>query len=90
MGQYRAGKDRSGRQITGYGNPTDKDNNLFFMLEFSGNSIGHAQCKDGEVRSDDPQPAHAAAPREVRRPGRSGSAEYAGTRSACSIRRLSA
>jgi virginiamycin B lyase len=42
-------KTAGGRQITGYGNPTDKDNNLF-MLEFSGNSIGMRNAKTGEVK----------------------------------------
>ena len=42
-------KTAGGRVITGYGNPTDKDNNLF-MLEFSGNSIGMRNAKTGEVK----------------------------------------
>jgi virginiamycin B lyase len=42
-------KTAGGKQITGYGNPTDKDNNLF-MLEFSGNSIGTRNAKTGEVK----------------------------------------
>src|SRR5262245_44717158 len=42
-------KTAGGRVITGYGNPTDKDNNLF-MLEFSGNSIGYRNAKTDEVK----------------------------------------
>jgi streptogramin lyase len=37
------------RQISGYGLPTDKDNNVY-MLEFGGNSIGMKNAKTGEVK----------------------------------------
>ena len=42
-------KAAGGRIITGYGNPTDKDNNVF-MLEFSGNSIGMRNRQTNEVK----------------------------------------
>jgi virginiamycin B lyase len=42
-------KTAGGRGITGYGNPTDKDNNLY-MLEFGGQSIGMRNAKTGEVK----------------------------------------
>jgi virginiamycin B lyase len=42
-------KVAGGRQISGYGNPTDKDNNVW-MLEFAGNSIGTRNAKTGEVK----------------------------------------
>jgi streptogramin lyase len=37
------------RQISGYGNPTDKDNNVW-MLEFGGNSVGLRNAKTDEVK----------------------------------------
>ncbi len=37
------------RQISGYGLPTDKNNNVY-MLEFGGNSIGMRNGKTGEVK----------------------------------------
>lgn len=37
------------RQISGYGLPTDKDNNVY-MMEFGGNSIGRRDAKTGEVK----------------------------------------
>ena len=37
------------RQISGYGNPADKDNNVY-MLEFGGNTIGKRDAKTGEVK----------------------------------------
>src|SRR5262245_8719897 len=42
-------KVAGGRQISGYGNPTDK-NNHGNMLEFSGNSIGLRNAKTDEVK----------------------------------------
>ena len=39
----------AGKQISGYGNPVDKDNNVY-MLEFGGNSIGMRNAKTGEVK----------------------------------------
>ncbi len=42
-------KAAGGRIITGYGNPTDKDNNVY-MLEFSGNSIGVRYRQTDEVK----------------------------------------
>ncbi|MEA2905051.1 MAG: hypothetical protein QOI12_2438 [Alphaproteobacteria bacterium] len=42
-------KVADGKQISGYGNPTDKDNNVY-MLEFGGNSIGMRNAKTGEVK----------------------------------------
>ena len=41
-------KDASGQQISGYGMPTDLDNNLY-LLEFGGTSIGERNAKTGEV-----------------------------------------
>jgi len=37
------------RQISGYGLPTDKNNNVY-MMEFGGNSIGRRDAKTGEVK----------------------------------------
>ncbi len=37
------------RQISGYGNPTDKANNVY-MLEFGGNSVGLRNAKTDEVK----------------------------------------
>src|SRR5262245_45734136 len=45
LGVAKAGNS----QISGYGNPTDKDNNVY-MLEFGGNSIGVRNSKTGEVK----------------------------------------
>jgi virginiamycin B lyase len=42
-------KTAGGKEISGYGNPVDKDNNVW-MLEFSGNSIGYRNAKTGEVK----------------------------------------
>jgi streptogramin lyase len=42
-------KTAGGKTISGYGNPVDKDNNVW-MLEFSGNSIGMRNAKTGEVK----------------------------------------
>jgi streptogramin lyase len=39
----------AGRQISGYGNPTDKDNNVY-MLEFGSNNIGKRDAKTDEVK----------------------------------------
>jgi virginiamycin B lyase len=37
------------RSISGYGNPVDKDNNVY-MLEFGNNTIGKRDAKTGEVK----------------------------------------
>jgi streptogramin lyase len=37
------------RSISGYGNPVDKDNNVY-MLEFANNTIGKRDAKTGEVK----------------------------------------
>ena len=41
-------KDKSGRQVSGYGMPTDLENNLY-LLEFGGTSIGQRNARTGEV-----------------------------------------
>jgi virginiamycin B lyase len=41
-------KDANGKQISGYGMPTDHANNLY-LLEFGGTSIGQRNAKTGEV-----------------------------------------
>ena len=41
-------KDPSGKQVSGYGMPTDHDNNVY-QLEFGGTSIGLRDAKTGEV-----------------------------------------
>jgi streptogramin lyase len=41
-------KDPRGKQVSGYGMPVDKQNNLY-MLEFSGTSIGKRDAKTGLV-----------------------------------------
>jgi streptogramin lyase len=41
-------KNRDGKQISGYGMPTDQANNLY-LLEFGGTSIGQRNAKTGEV-----------------------------------------
>jgi virginiamycin B lyase len=41
-------KDSNGKQISGYGMPTDHANNLY-LLEFGGTSIGQRNAKTGEV-----------------------------------------
>jgi len=43
------GPAKGAREISGYGNPVDKDNNVW-MLEFGGNSIGSRNAKTGEVK----------------------------------------
>ena len=42
-------KIADGKTISGYGNPVDKDNNVY-MLEFGGNTIGVRNAKTGEVK----------------------------------------
>ena len=83
-------KAAGGRQISGYGNPTDKDNNVC-MLEFGGNSIGMRNAKTGEVKIwATPDQRIAAAARPLRRPGPPVVRRIcAATPSACSIRRPS-
>jgi streptogramin lyase len=41
-------KDASGKQVSGYGMPVDKENNLY-LLEFGGQSIGRVNAKTKEV-----------------------------------------
>jgi streptogramin lyase len=41
-------KDKSGKQISAYGMPADRDNGLY-LLEFGGTSIGHLDAKTKEV-----------------------------------------
>jgi len=41
-------KDPRGKQVSGYGMPVDKQNNLY-LLEFSGTSIGKRDAKTGQV-----------------------------------------
>jgi virginiamycin B lyase len=41
-------KNRDGKQVSGYGMPTDQANNLY-LLEFGGTSIGQRNAKTGEV-----------------------------------------
>jgi virginiamycin B lyase len=41
-------KDPRGKQISAYGMPVDKDNNVY-LLEFSGTSIGKRDAKTGQV-----------------------------------------
>jgi len=71
-------KAAGGRVITGYGNPTDKNNNVW-MLEFSGNSIGARNAKTDEVKIW-ATPAQRTRPRRGRfdDQGRLWFAEYAG------------
>jgi streptogramin lyase len=65
------------RQISGYGLPTDKDNNVY-MMEFGGNSIGRRDAKTGEVKIWS-TPAQRTRPRRGRLDdqGRLWFAEYA-------------
>jgi streptogramin lyase len=71
-------KTAGGKEISGYGNPVDKDNNVW-MLEFSGNSIGRRDAKTGEVKIWT-TPAQRTRPRRGRLDdqGRLWFAEYAG------------
>jgi streptogramin lyase len=41
-------RDQSGKQVSGYGMPTDHDNNLY-LLEFGGTSIGQRNARTGAV-----------------------------------------
>jgi streptogramin lyase len=41
-------KDKGGKQVSGYGMPSDRDNNLY-LLEFGGTSIGMRNARTGEV-----------------------------------------
>ncbi len=41
-------RDASGKQVSGYGMPTDRQNNLY-LLEFGGTSIGHVDAKTHKV-----------------------------------------
>jgi streptogramin lyase len=50
-GQYEnfgESKDAKGKQVSGYGMPVDKENNLY-LLEFGGTSIGRVNAKTKEV-----------------------------------------
>jgi streptogramin lyase len=57
-------KDPRGKNVSGYGMPTDLDNNVF-MLEFSGTSIGRRNAKTGEVTIW-PTPTAGSKPRRGR------------------------
>ncbi|MEA2987397.1 MAG: virginiamycin lyase [Alphaproteobacteria bacterium] len=57
-------KDPRGKNVSGYGMPTDHDNNVF-MLEFSGTSIGRRNAKTGEVTIW-PTPTSGSKPRRGR------------------------
>ena len=57
-------KDPRGKNISGYGMPTDHDNNVF-MLEFSGTSIGRRNAKTGEITIW-PTPTAGSKPRRGR------------------------
>ena len=58
--------DKSGRQISAYGMPTDHDNNMY-LLEFGGTSIGRRDAKTLEVEIwRDAVPGLAAAARRHR------------------------
>jgi streptogramin lyase len=67
------------RTISGYGNPTDKDNNVY-MLEFSNNTIGKRDAKTGEVKIWQTPGGPRTRPRRGRfdDTGRLWFAEYAG------------
>jgi streptogramin lyase len=52
------------RRISGYGLPTDKDNNVY-MMEFGGNSIGRRDAKTGEITIW-PTPTNGSRPRRGR------------------------
>src|SRR5262249_61880797 len=56
--------DPRGKHISGYGMPTDHDNNVF-MLEFSGTSIGRRNAKTGEITIW-PTPTNGSRPRRGR------------------------
>lgn len=43
-----ASKDAAGKQVSGYGMPTDLENNLY-LLEFGGSIIGRRDAKTGQV-----------------------------------------
>lgn len=57
-------KDKSGKQISAYGMPADRDNGLY-LLEFGGKSIGHLDAKTKEV-SIYPTPSPGSKPRRGR------------------------
>jgi virginiamycin B lyase len=57
-------KDPRGKNVSGYGMPTDHDNNVF-MLEFSGTSIGRRNAKTGEITIW-PTPTNNSRPRRGR------------------------
>jgi virginiamycin B lyase len=57
-------KDPRGKNVSGYGMPTDLENNVF-MLEFSGTSIGRRNAKTGEVTIW-PTPTAGSKPRRGR------------------------
>jgi len=66
-GQYEnlgISKDPRGKNVSGYGMPTDHDNNVF-MLEFSGTSIGRRNAKTGEITIW-PTPTAGSKPRRGR------------------------
>src|SRR5262245_23679358 len=57
-------KDPRGKNISGYGMPTDKNNNVF-MLEFGGAAIGKRDAKTGEITIW-PTPTNGSRPRRGR------------------------
>jgi virginiamycin B lyase len=57
-------KDPRGKNVSGYGMPTDRDNNVY-MLEFSGTSIGRRNAKTGEITIW-PTPTAGSKPRRGR------------------------
>jgi len=57
-------KDLRGKNVSGYGMPTDNSNNVY-MLEFGGNSIGKRDAKTGEITIW-PTPTNGSRPRRGR------------------------
>jgi virginiamycin B lyase len=57
-------KDPRGKNVSGYGMPTDHSNNVY-MLEFSGTSIGRRDAKTGEITIW-PTPTNGSRPRRGR------------------------
>ena len=69
----------AGRSISGYGNPTDRYNNVY-MLEFGSNQVGKRDAKTGEVKIWETPGGPRTRPRRGRfdDTGRLWFAEYAG------------
>jgi streptogramin lyase len=57
-------KDPRGKNVSGYGMPTDHNNNVY-MLEFGGTSIGRRDAKTGEITIW-PTPTNGSRPRRGR------------------------